>query len=85
MFAENGMWLSLVERCVRDAKAAGSNPVIPTSINKNPLKFQRFNGFFVSRDIREIMNSQITKKTILIWIFYCLWTVPSFMNSHFSK
>jgi hypothetical protein len=26
-----GMWLSLVERCVRDAKAAGSNPVIPTS------------------------------------------------------
>ena len=35
--------------------------------------------------IREIMNSQITKKTILIWIFYCLWAVPSFMNSHFSK
>ena len=26
----------------------------------------------VSRDIREFMNSQITKKTILIWIFYCL-------------
>ena len=25
-----GMWLSLVERCVRDAEAAGSNPVIPT-------------------------------------------------------
>ena len=25
------MWLSLVERCVRDAKAAGSNPVIPTN------------------------------------------------------
>ena len=25
------MWLSLVERCVRDAKAAGSNPVIPTT------------------------------------------------------
>ena len=24
------MWLSLVERCVRDAKVAGSNPVIPT-------------------------------------------------------
>ena len=26
----NGMWLSLVERCVRDAEVAGSNPVIPT-------------------------------------------------------
>ena len=25
-----GMWLSLVERCVRDAEAAGSNPVNPT-------------------------------------------------------
>ncbi len=24
------MWLSLVERCVRDAEAVGSNPVIPT-------------------------------------------------------
>ena len=27
----NGMWLSLVERCVRDAEVAGSNPVIPTN------------------------------------------------------
>ena len=25
------MWLSLVERCVRDAEVAGSNPVIPTN------------------------------------------------------
>ncbi len=25
------MWLSLVERCVRDAEVAGSNPVIPTT------------------------------------------------------
>lgn len=27
-----GMWLSLVERCVRDAEVAGSNPVIPTTL-----------------------------------------------------
>ena len=27
------MWLSLVERCVRDAEAAGSNPVISTMLN----------------------------------------------------
>ncbi len=26
----NGMWLSLVERRVRNAEVAGSNPVIPT-------------------------------------------------------
>ena len=25
-----GAWLSLVERCVRDAEVAGSNPVVPT-------------------------------------------------------
>ena len=25
-----GLWLSLVERCVRDAEVAGSNPVSPT-------------------------------------------------------
>ena len=28
-----GAWLSLVERCVRDAEVAGSNPVAPTAIN----------------------------------------------------
>lgn len=27
-----GMWLSLVERLVRDQEVAGSNPVIPTII-----------------------------------------------------
>jgi hypothetical protein len=25
-----GVWLSLVERCVRDAEAGGSNPLTPT-------------------------------------------------------
>ena len=29
-----GLWLSLVERCVRDAEVAGSNPVNPTRKNK---------------------------------------------------
>lgn len=27
------VWLSLVERCVRDAEVAGSNPVISTILN----------------------------------------------------
>ena len=27
------MWLSLVERFVRDEEVAGSNPVIPTTLN----------------------------------------------------
>lgn len=29
MFIIDGVWLSLAERCVRDAEAAGSNPVTP--------------------------------------------------------
>ena len=36
------MWLSLVERCVRDAEVAGSNPVIPTnSHHQSSHPFQR--------------------------------------------
>ena len=31
-----GVWLSLVERSVRDAEVAGSNPVTPTKIIKTP-------------------------------------------------
>ena len=31
---ESGVWLSLVERCVRDAEAGGSNPLTPTSTVK---------------------------------------------------
>lgn len=42
----DGVWLSLVERCVRDAKAAGSNPVIPTRIK--PLELQSSKGFCLS-------------------------------------
>ena len=36
-----GAWLSLVERCVRDAEVAGSNPVAPT------LRTLDFQGFFL--------------------------------------
>ena len=32
-----GMWLSLVERGIWDAKVAGSNPVIPTIGNSYPF------------------------------------------------
>ena len=37
-------WLSLVERCVRDAEAAGSNPV--ASMKPEFLVESRFSGFF---------------------------------------
>ncbi len=37
-----GLWLSLVERCVRDAEAVGSNPTSPISFEiKQPDDVQR--------------------------------------------
>ena len=44
------MWLSLVERCVRDAEAAGSSPV--TSTTKKAFKmrvYADFKGFLILR------------------------------------
>ena len=39
-FRNNEAWLSLVERCVRDAEVAGSNPVASTT--KNDCNSSRF-------------------------------------------
>ena len=40
------MWLSLVERIVRDDEVAGSNPVIPT-ISKKERGFDKMRKRFV--------------------------------------
>ena len=43
-----GMWLSLVERIVRDDEVAGSNPVIPTIfIDYEPEPLGRVAGIFI--------------------------------------
>ncbi len=34
---DDGVWLSLVERSVRDAEVAGSNPVTPITVCVNGL------------------------------------------------
>ena len=39
-------WLSLVERCVRDAEVVGSNPVASTNYTPKILDFKGFLGFF---------------------------------------
>ena len=59
-----GMWLSLVERYVRDVGAAGSNPVIPT---KNGKQIALLCGLFfllpnVSRNNTE---SEVIKESVL--------------------
>lgn len=38
----NDAWLSLVERCVRDAEVAGSNPVASTKKNEYTVRCARF-------------------------------------------
>ena len=42
-----GAWLSLVERCVRDAEVAGSNPVAPTTEGKRDEFFGNIPFFIV--------------------------------------
>ena len=50
------MWLSLVERCVRDAEAVGSNPVTPIDLRKvGEAGKYSIPGFFVATFI----NSQV--------------------------
>ena len=48
--AHGDAWLSLVERCVRDAEAAGSNPVASTTWQgcRKPSDFKGFRFFFIS-------------------------------------
>ena len=40
----NGVWLSLVERYVRDVEAAGSNPVTPTIAKSGKPAFSEMKG-----------------------------------------
>ena len=53
---ESGVWLSLVERCVRDAEAGGSNPLTPTKnqilreqCDKKSLTCYKFFVIFVKK------------------------------------
>ena len=44
-FSDHGLWLSLVERFVRDEEAAGSNPASPTNLSlyrQDSCKAQKF-------------------------------------------
>ena len=54
-----GMWLSLVERIVRDDEVAGSNPVIPTISKKRKRGFDKMRKRFVKASF--FMNVQEIK------------------------
>ena len=56
------MWLSLVERCVRDAEAAGSNPVISTKKQFRPLGRSCFFIYIIGFEpekVRSVKNSPV--------------------------
>ena len=55
-------WLSLVERCVRDAEVVGSNPVASTLGRGTPESlFYKASGVFLSRMIKS--TTTITRET----------------------
>ena len=65
------MWLSLVERCVRDAEAAGSNPVASTILwvqnrypPRKPTNHHGLVGFFVSKNNLGKKDTSTTKTVI---------------------
>lgn len=49
----NGVWLSLVERVVRDYEAAGSNPVTPTKNAKKLMKID-LHGITPTNNLHEL-------------------------------
>ena len=58
---KNEMWLSLVERCVRDAEAAGSNPVISTKdrrVSESPLVFLYVGGHLSPEPGRRVTRAK---------------------------
>ena len=74
-----GMWLSLVERCVRDAKVAGSNPVIPTKHGGIAQMGERLNGIQeASGSIPLISTIQKNRKDYLaVFLYYFLYTLKN--------
>ncbi len=83
-----GMWLSLVERSVRDADVAGSNPVIPTIIRSEFLSSQRRFYFpqihkkkIISRKVREGRKELFYKKNFSLRSLRALREILLFQNT----
>lgn len=62
----NGLWLSLVERSVRDREVAGSNPVNPTISSlksQNCTVFYREIGAFAVKVVKNAFSWNIQNRT----------------------
>ena len=85
-FAVDEAWLSLVERCVRDAEAAGSNPVasIPQKVPENKA-FRHF--FFWKQDMKKRFFGQKGAQKVhnLINTHHSCALLSSIFNSLFSS
>ena len=69
------MWLSLVERCVRDAEAAGSNPVISTMLNvHNGL--DRYEHSFLCTSVFSMYRSRVSCSFFVMLLSPLVYTKP---------
>lgn len=57
-----GVWLSLAERCVRDAEVVGSNPATPTT-NQGPLKL----GVTTGENYTKLLEAVFLVHRLLAW------------------
>ena len=69
----NGLWLSLVERSVRDREVAGSNPVNPTISSlksQNCTVFYREIGAFAVKVVKNAFSWNIQNQTNSMQVIY---------------
>lgn len=69
----NGLWLSLVERSVRDREVAGSNPVNPTIFppkSRIHTVFCREMGTFAVKVVKNAFSWNIQKRMYSMQIIY---------------
>ena len=79
----NEAWLSLVERCVRDAEVACSNHVASTGYKNTGKPDHRFPVFFCSQDFLQLEKgsypSAFLRRVRSLLFFLCAY----FSSSHF--
>ena len=83
------MWLSLVERCVRDAEVAGSNPVIPTKfIFRITTDFPRCYAEFLCFAFAQkhtFKRKKAHKKVVKLTAHFCIEKSEQAIHSLFRR
>ena len=64
------MWLSLVERCVRDAEAAGSNPVISTRNAADAAQRIKNGEKIIKNNMKKITSVGVSVLFFILYSFF---------------